>query len=248
MSLLQVKTVIDPDIVDVLNNLKLDIFSSMNCVKVGSIQSFNVATKTAEVQILFKRKLMNGTVQSIQKIIDVPVVTMQGGGGFLQFPIAAGDQCLLLFSDRRLDEWYTTGEQAVPGDARMHDLSDGIAIVGLNALNSTLPNYPTDRVILSYGGTSLELTADGYTLIGQGGAEVDINDTVDLKAAAGAEIKLDALVSIKNNTTTLLAVLSDLITTLQSLTVTVSGSSGIVSAATIAALTVVQNEITTLLE
>lgn len=245
---LQVKTVIDPHAVDTLLNLKLDIFSSLNCVKVGLIKSFDGTRRTAEVQILFKRKLMDGTIQSYPQIIDLPVFTLQGGGGSLQFPIAAGDQCIVLFADRRLDEWFQSGQEAVPGDARMHDLSDGIALVGLNALNSALPIYPSNKVVLAYQDTMLELKSDGWTLIGNGGAEIDVSDTIDLTADAGAEIELDALVSIKNNATTLLACLSDLITTLQSLTVQVSGSTGVVSAATIAALTVVQNEIATLLE
>ena len=71
---------------------------------------------------------------------------------------------------------------------------------------------------------------------------------MDLKSSGGAEVELDTLVSIKNSATTLLVCLTNLITALESLTVTVTGSSGIVSAATIAALAVVQNTLNTLLE
>lgn len=229
---LQGKTVIDPDLVDVLHNLKLDVFQSFNCVKVGEINSFDPIKKTAEVQLLFKITLPDGTVDSYSPIVDVPVFTLQGGGGAIQFPVAEGDQCIVLFSDRRLDEWFRTGEEAVPGDARMHDLSDGIALVGINALNSSLPTYPTDKVVLSYQGSKFELTATGYNVIGTGGAEID----------------LDTLVGIKNNATSLLICLTNLITALESLTVTVTGGTGVVSAATVAALTAVQNTLNTLLE
>ena len=229
---LQGKTVIDPDLVDVLHNLKLDVFQSFNCVKVGEINSFDPIKKTAEVQLLFKITLPDGTVDSYSPIVDVPVFTLQGGGGAIQFPVAEGDQCIVLFSDRRLDEWFRTGEEAVPGDARMHDLSDGITLVGINALNSSLPTYPTDKVVLSYQGSKFELTATGYNVIGTGGAEID----------------LDTLVGIKNNATSLLICLTNLITALESLTVTVTGGTGVVSAATVAALTAVQNTLNTLLE
>lgn len=245
---LQVKSIIDPDLNLVLQNLKLDIFSTLNCVKIGSIQSFDVTKKTAQVQILFKWTLPTGTTQSQPVLVDVPVFTLQGGGGAIQFPIQAGDQCLILFSDRRIDEWFQNGAEVVPGDPRMHDLSDGIALVGLNALNSKLPPYPTDQVVLSYQGTNLALTSDGYTITAEGGAEFDINDTIDLTAADGAEITLGTLVSIKNSATSLLTCVTDLINVLSTLTVTVSGTSGIVSAATIAALVTVQDTLNTLLE
>ena len=113
----------------------------------------------------------------------------------------------------------------------MHDLSDGIALVGLNALSSNLPIYPSNKVILTYNGSTFS-----------------IGSNVDLKSSGGAEVELDTLVSIKNSATTLLVCLTNLITALESLTVTVTGSSGIVSAATIAALAVVQNTLNTLLE
>lgn len=245
---LQVKSLIEPELVDVLANFKLDIFASMNCVKIGSIQSFDGTKKTATVQILFKRTLLDGTVQSYPVLIDVPVFTLQGGGGSLQFPITKGDTCLLLFSDRGIDEWLQNGTEAAPLNARMHDLSDAIALVGLNPVTSALPVYPTNKIVMAYQGTSLEITATGYTLIAHGGGELDIGTTCDLKASAGGEIELDALVSIKNNSTTLLIVLTNLLTVLEALTVVVSGSSGVVSPATIAALVVVQTQLNTLLE
>jgi hypothetical protein len=200
---LQTKTIVDPDLVDVLINFKQDIFSSLNCVKVGRIISFDGTKKTAKVQILFKRTLLDGTVQSLQPIVDVPVFTLQGGGASFQMPIAAGDQCILLFSDRRLDEWMQNGAEAVPGDGRMHDLSDGIALVGINAQNSTLPSYPTNKVLVSYQGSRLEISATGAKLVSTGTAEID----------------LDTLVGIKNGATSLKLLLNNFIVLLEGLTV-----------------------------
>lgn len=213
------KTVIEPDLAEVLAILKQDIFASMNCVKVGQIQSFDVAKHTAQVQILFKRMLPDGTTASCPLLIDVPVVTLQGGGGALQFPIAAGDQCLLFFSDRRIDEWLQNGTEATPGSPRLHDMSDAIALVGVNAINSTLDDAPTNKVVLSYQGSKFELTSTGWNFVGDGGAEIDISSTIDLKAAAGAEITLDALVTLKNNTTSLLVVMDGLIDVIKTLQV-----------------------------
>lgn len=151
------KSILDPNLADAMRALKLDIFRSLNCVKIGQIVSFNSAKKTAQVQILFKRQLPNGTSVSNPVLVDVPVFTMQGGGAALQLPIAAGDQCVVLFSDRNLDAWYQNGAEAVPMTSRAHDLSDGIALVGVNALTSLLAANPALEVRLSYQGALVGL-------------------------------------------------------------------------------------------
>ena len=151
------QTVMDPQMTDILFRIKSDIFKSLNAVKVGQILSFDTAKKTAQVQILFKRVVPDAAGVDGQSIlpypvlVDCPVVTLQGGGAALRMPIAAGDQCLLFFADRNIDIWFKNGSEAAPFDARCHDLSDGFALVGVNALTSTLANYKTDEVELVYG-------------------------------------------------------------------------------------------------
>lgn len=199
----QVKSIIEPDLTDVLVNFKLDVFSTLNCVKVGQISSYNATKKTAQVQILFKRILPDDSIVSYKPLIDCPVFTLQGGGGAIQFPVAAGDQCLLLFSDRRLDEWLQNGAQAAPGDGRMHDLSDAICLVGLNALNSALAANPTNKVVILYHNQVLNLTQTGLQLISSGTGEVDI----------------DTKITIKNGTTTLFTLLGTFLTMLEALTI-----------------------------
>lgn len=149
------KALQEPELMDSLYNLKDDIFRVLNCVKVGRIQSFNVSTKTAEIQILFKRVMPDQTIKSYPVLVDCPVFTLQGGGSYLEMPIAAGDQCIILFSDRNIDAWYKNGAEAAPFTDRCHDMSDGIALVGINALTSTLANYATDEVKLVYGNAKI---------------------------------------------------------------------------------------------
>lgn len=159
------KSILEPSLYDALQSLKLDIFRSLNCVKVGRIAGFNAAKRTVEVQILFKRLLPNGLSVSNPLLVDVPVFTLQGGGAALQLPVLAGDQCLLLFSDRNLDAWFENGAEAVPFTGRAHDLSDGIALVGLNALTSTLAAQPALEARLSYGGGLVSINAAGLISI-----------------------------------------------------------------------------------
>lgn len=203
-------SVIEPELSDVLTFFRGDLLASLNCIKIGKIVKFDGAKKTASVQVLFKQLLPDNSGVSCPVILDCPVFTLQGGGGSIQFPIEAGDQCLVLFSDSRLDEWLQSGKEAIPGDGRSHDFSDGIVLVGMNALNSNLPIYPTDKVALNYKGVSFNLSASGASFLGTGGAEIDL--------AAG-------IVTIKNMTTTLLTLMNSFITLLEAAQVQGPGAS-----------------------
>lgn len=135
--------VTNPGLKDLLENARTEIFQTLNCVKIGTIVSFDPASRTAEIQISFKRELAiplaDGTrIINYPLLVDCPVFTLQGGGAGAAFPVAAGDECLVLFSDSNIDAWYDNGGEALPFDGRRHDISDGIALVGLNSMANAL--------------------------------------------------------------------------------------------------------------
>lgn len=201
---LQNKTIMPPQLTDALRALKLDILKTINCVKIGKIKSFNGTKKTAEIQILFKRIFPNNKTVSYPILVDCPIFTMQGGGAGLQMPITAGDDCIVLFSDRNIDAWFQSGSEAVPLNQRLHDISDAIALVGINSLKSSLENYQSEKLRFFYGGAEFVLSGGNVSIVSDGGAEIDLED---------------ALVTIKNGTTNLLTVMEGLIDTIKALTV-----------------------------
>lgn len=138
------KSVVDPTLYSLIQELKADIFKNLNAVKIGSIQSFDTTTRMATVQIAFKRILNNGDILSIPVLLDCPVFTLQGGGAAFQAPIEIGDECIVLFADANIDAWYANGGQSAPADGRQHDLSDGIVLVGLNPLARPLLTFLED--------------------------------------------------------------------------------------------------------
>lgn len=200
----QTKSVITPRLADVLLNLKLDIFASLNCHMPGIIQSFDPDACTCMIQPIFQRQLSDGTIITRPVLADCPVYFPAGGGARLTFPVKAGDQALILFQDRRIDEWCQSGAQSLPADVRMHDISDGIVIVGLDPTGDMGP-VPTNKVQMSYHGSTFEIDASGLKFIGTGGAEIDLQA---------------AIATIKNNTTTLLTLMNGFITLLEGLQVT----------------------------
>lgn len=153
-------SIMDPQLTDAVLRMRDDISRSINCVKVGQIQSFDGSRRTAEIQILFKRVLPDGSVGRYPLLVDCPVFTLQGGAGFLGFPIQTGDQCLVMFADRNLDIWFQNGSEAAPANSRAHDLSDGIALVGLNSLASTGFSISGSDVQLVHGDSTIEMDTD----------------------------------------------------------------------------------------
>jgi hypothetical protein len=119
----------------------------------GIIQSFDAVSQTASVQPAVKRifKTTEEDVEILTPVdlpilINVPVHFPRGGGYSMTFPVKKGDECLLEFCERSIDNWYRTGEVKEPLDRRFHSLSDATATVGLSSKPNAVPNYSTTSV------------------------------------------------------------------------------------------------------
>jgi hypothetical protein len=97
----------------------------------GQVVSWNILQQTAKVQPTIRRLKIDGTSIALHPCEDVPIVFP---GGALTFDIAAGDECLILFSERCIDRWWKNGGVQDPDEIRFHDLSDGFALIGPNSL------------------------------------------------------------------------------------------------------------------
>lgn len=125
----------------------------------GIIQSFDSSALTCTVQLAISGKVRNqdGTtsVQQLPLLQDCPVVFPGGGGCILTFPLAAGDECLVVFASRCIDSWWQQGGVKGQAELRMHDLSDGFVIPGPRS---------QPRKTTAAGKTQLR-TDDGATLV-----------------------------------------------------------------------------------
>jgi hypothetical protein len=86
---------------------------------------------TIDVKPVINAKDSNGIERELPVFPEVPVVHMQGGSSYMAFPISIGDYCLLVFSERCIDRWWSGSDNVLPAEFRMHDYSDGFAIVGI---------------------------------------------------------------------------------------------------------------------
>lgn len=175
------KQIMEPSLQDVLYNHKEDILKSIHCVNIGKIQAFDSENQTADILISYKKVISedpNGTktLQEYPVLLQCPCIVLRGGLGSLRMPITANDYCIVLFNDKDIDNWYAGQEGAAPNTERKHDLSDGIAIVGLGSLITSLDNYLSNQVSLEYDNSKMELKTN----------QIDITATL-LKVIGGLQ-------------------------------------------------------------
>lgn len=94
-------------------------------------------------------RVVEGTGVPLPEFLEVPVLFMRGGANYDAHPVEVGDYALLVITERCIDNWYNGVNDTAPADYRMHDYSDGIAIVGVSPLSGAIPiptNAKTKRV------------------------------------------------------------------------------------------------------
>lgn len=149
----------------------------------GIVQSFDPATRTCEIQPAIQAAItlpayVNGKPLpgkpgekvwvDMPKLLDCPVFFPSGGGYTLTFPIAKDDECLVIFSSRCIDAWFGSGGHANQQTMlRMHDLSDGFALVGVSSLPKVIPAISTDSTQLrsNTGTTFVELKNGNINIV-----------------------------------------------------------------------------------
>jgi len=145
----------------------------------GIIASYDADTQTASVQPAIKRLFIEKGAVNLPLCVDCPVQFPQGGPFVLTFPVVAGDECLLLFSERAIDFWFENGGVQLPSEYRTHDLSDAFVLVGVNSLARKLTNVQTDGAELRTRDRSiyLKITESGFVVKGDITLDGDINQT-----------------------------------------------------------------------
>lgn len=152
----------------------------------GIIDAFDVDTLTARVQIAIKGMVTGEDQvqrpQDLPVLVSVPVHFPRGGNCLLTFPVAPGDECLVVFASRCIDSWWTSGGVQVPQEARMHSLSDGFAFVGFFSQTTKVGVSTANAQLRSLdGSTYVELNpaAQKLRLVAPGGIEL-VAPTIEL--------------------------------------------------------------------
>lgn len=135
------------------------------------VTSVDLSNQTISAQIALAATVYdeqgNGTLTRYPLLIYVPLIYPRGGGYALTFPVAAGDEVLIVFSSRCMDAWWQNGGVSEQVEARINDLSDGFAIPGLTSVPRALANVSASSIQLrnDAGDTYVEINADKVNVV-----------------------------------------------------------------------------------
>lgn len=213
----------DPNLRDLLNLFKKEIFLDINCHHVGTIESFDPATQTATVTIGYKKTyFVSDEVKGfVPKLVDYPVIAecpvlFLGGSDFcMTFPVEQGDECLLIFNDRDFDIFLTGNKNAANPTPRAHSFADAIALVGIRSVNNIIPAFNSqyaaistksgevfvgvnnDRVRLKKGDVTLDVETDKILgTVGTSGVTLEIDSSGKFKVENASGEYTAALVQL----------------------------------------------------
>lgn len=171
-------------LIDTMAKAIKQALSNVHTATIAKITKVNA--KTINCQPVINR-VVRGVSIELPEFVEVPPLFMQGGGSYTAHPIAVGDYCLLIFTERCFDRWYGGQDFKSPLELRMHDYSDGIAIVGINPLQAaiTIPGIIQQTGDTNQDGNythqgNYDLTGD-FTLVG----DLDITGGVTINTVPG---------------------------------------------------------------
>lgn len=133
-----------PNLAELFSTIIENRLADVHVALPGVVTKFDKTRQTVTVKPLLKNTVVfddgEEESESLPEFPDVPVLYPRGGGYFLAFPLEKGDNVLLVFNERSIDNyWFSTGRQEVdPVDLRKHDLSDAVAIPGFQPLSRVL--------------------------------------------------------------------------------------------------------------
>jgi hypothetical protein len=184
-----------------------DLMLHLNCHQIGTIQSFDAVHQTASATVDIQKVnyvpntqtgLDSQALLAYPPLTDCPVKFNCGLNGGVTIPVKQGDKCLIHFNDRDFDAWAAGAINQEPNTARLHDFSDAVIEIGPNPEVAPLPNFSTQYVMLRSG--------DGNSFFG-----LDISN---------------GKLTIQNSQGNLATLLQQLISAIQSLTVTCPSGGG----------------------
>jgi phage baseplate assembly protein gpV len=174
----------------------------------GIVQSYDATKGTCVIQPSIQAIVTSsdGTKSnvSLPPLPDVPVVYMGGGGFVATFPIQQGDEALVVFSSRCIDAWWQSGGVQAQAEQRMHDLSDGFALIGPRSQANLIPSVSTTTAQLRSldGSTYYELAAGQIAnIVAPGGINITGPVAIDGDVSITGTTTADGDVSITGKAT-----------------------------------------------
>lgn len=122
------------------------------------VERFDSAKQVADVQPLLLVPLIDEdgteTAERLPAITNVPVVFPRGSGFHLVFPLAVGDNVMVVFCERSLDLWKSRGGEVNPIEQTLHSLKGAVCYPGLYPNTDPVPSFPSNKLVVGKDGVA----------------------------------------------------------------------------------------------
>ncbi len=147
----------------------------------GIVQSYDRSTNRANVKPAITGIASLGQKISKPVLVNIPVLTLQGGGIFLSFPLKAGDRGWLLACDRDISVFKQSLEESSPNSYRKHCFNDAFFIPD-KINNITVSEDDASAFVISTvdGGTKFSIKENEVKIVGNTSIEGSLTVSGDV--------------------------------------------------------------------
>lgn len=204
---------------DIFRNSVQSVLNGVNTSLPGIVVDYDASTNKATIQPALNKAYLSGPMP--MPILENVPIMFPGSSSFnITFPIKTGDYVLLIFCQRSLDLWLSVGGQVTPNDPRKFDISDAIAIPGLQPFTGDFSGTSSTDFEIKFGGSKISISPVGEI-----------------------QIKTDSTVAIGSTSTEVLDIISQLMGLLQGATVMGTSFGGPLNPAFTAQVALIQAQI-----
>jgi hypothetical protein len=154
-----------PELEQVINSaIRSQLMDFKVCLPVR-VEKYNKGRQEVDVQPLLKKQYrLNDEVVSLPIIPSVPVnfPSSNGGNSYIVIPIKTGDLGYVVVCDRSIDKWLSgSGQEVLPNDVRIHNLTDAIFVPGLRPFQNPLTIDNENDLFIVNDKFKIQINPDG---------------------------------------------------------------------------------------
>jgi hypothetical protein len=161
----------------------------------GIVESYDDNSRTADVQIAFDRVFDDANEpERIAPLRGVRVVFWGSKDFAMTVDVKKGTPVILLFAMRALDNYLETGEPGDPGDDRMHDISDAVALIcPISDTDILPPGIDLDSITLRNKANTVNVKVKAETVeVNSGTTQIAVDNSKVTVAAGDTVMTIDA--------------------------------------------------------
>lgn len=146
----------------------------LECCLPAFIVSYDRSSNRAVVQPAVSEVATSGQKISRDKLYDIPVLTLSGGGFFINFPLSPGDSGWIVACDRDISLFKQNLQETAPNTFQKHRFSDAFFIPD-KVKNFTVSGEDVSGLVISslsgnnkivLNGSNLNITSAAITVTG----------------------------------------------------------------------------------